>query len=79
MRTGTPNLTCAGESCRTWPALVRTARERSGARPQLANAATASSAHRQRVVGRGRAETRHRTRPLTIFRNTFAQDFQIRY
>ena len=85
MRTGTPNLTCAAESCRTWLALVRTVRERSGARPQLASAATASNAHWQRVVGRGRSETRRRILPLTIVRNTLghpthmsiAQDFQI--
>ena len=70
MRTGTPNLTCAAESCRTWLALVRTVRERSGARPQLVSAAKTSSAHRQRIVGRGRSETPGRIFPLTIVRNT---------
>src|ERR1017187_6722736 len=69
IRTGTPNLTCAAESCRTWLALVRTVRETSGARPQLASAATASSADWQRVTGlgrrAGRSETASRASPLT--------------
>ncbi len=51
MRTRTPNLTCTGESWRTWLALVRIVGERSGARPQPVSTAKASNANCQRVVG----------------------------
>ncbi len=70
MRTGTPNLTCAAERRRTWAVLVRTVWRRSGARPQLANAAKANSAYWQRAAARGRFGDPNPAFPLTTLRGT---------